>query len=119
MLSLIFQQNDPIRFSREHRKKEAEILGALQKQSMNIENRRMAGEGEGSAGVGSGSGGGDESGASSPKNKVKFLCSHGGKVLPRPSDGLLKYVGGETRVISVPRTLTFSGPLPPHSFIRS
>ncbi|KAI3445576.1 hypothetical protein Pfo_002241 [Paulownia fortunei] len=40
---------------------------------------------------------------SSPKNRVKFLCSHGGKILPRPADGHLKYVGGETRVISVPR----------------
>ncbi|KAL1320070.1 hypothetical protein HN51_064818 [Arachis hypogaea] len=48
-----------------------------------------------------------ESAASSPKSKVKFMCSHGGKVLPRPSDGLLKYVGGETRVVSVPRNVTF------------
>ncbi|XP_027338791.1 uncharacterized protein LOC113852657 [Abrus precatorius] len=47
-------------------------------------------------------------GEESPKNKVKFLCSHGGKVLPRPSDGVLKYVGGETRVVSVPRDITFS-----------
>ncbi|CAL0309604.1 unnamed protein product [Lupinus luteus] len=56
------------------------------------------------------SGGVEESSSccSSPKNKVKFLCSHGGKVLPRPSDGTLKYVGGETRVISVPRDITFS-----------
>lgn len=43
-----------------------------------------------------------------PKNRVKFLCSHGGKILPRPSDGLLKYAGGETRVISVLRHITFS-----------
>ncbi|XP_076919806.1 uncharacterized protein LOC143580746 [Bidens hawaiensis] len=42
-----------------------------------------------------------------PRSKAKFLCSHGGKILPRPSDGLLKYVGGETRVISVPRNITF------------
>lgn len=48
-------------------------------------------------------------GDESPKNKVKFLCSYGGKVLPRPSDGVLKYVGGETRVICVPRDVTFSG----------
>ncbi|XP_057428912.1 uncharacterized protein LOC130722250 [Lotus japonicus] len=47
-------------------------------------------------------------GDESPKNKVKFLCSYGGKVLPRPSDGVLKYVGGETRVICVPRDITFS-----------
>ncbi|KAL7584684.1 hypothetical protein Lser_V15G46221 [Lactuca serriola] len=44
----------------------------------------------------------------SPRNKVKFLCSHGGRILPRPSDGHLKYVGGETRVISVPRNIIFT-----------
>lgn len=44
----------------------------------------------------------------SPKSKVKFLCSHGGKILPRPSDGQLKYVGGETRVLAVPRDIKFS-----------
>ncbi|KAG8364052.1 hypothetical protein BUALT_Bualt19G0086000 [Buddleja alternifolia] len=43
----------------------------------------------------------------SPKNRLKFLCSHGGKILPRPADGHLKYVGGETRVISVPRYIPF------------
>ncbi|XXG60518.1 hypothetical protein AAC387_Pa04g2407 [Persea americana] len=47
-------------------------------------------------------------GPSSPKNKVKFLCSQGGKILPRPSDGQLKYVGGETRVVAVSRTISFS-----------
>ncbi|KAL7258034.1 hypothetical protein ACSBR1_004204 [Camellia fascicularis] len=44
----------------------------------------------------------------SPKDKVKFLCSHGGKILPRPADGHLKYVGGETRVVSVLRDISFS-----------
>lgn len=29
--------------------------------------------------------------------------------MPRPSDGHLKYVGGETRVVAVPRHITFSG----------
>ncbi|KAF5813901.1 putative PB1 domain-containing protein [Helianthus annuus] len=48
------------------------------------------------------------SAAGSPRSKVKFLCSHGGKILPRPADGHLKYVGGETRVVSVPRTITFT-----------
>ncbi|XP_019170371.1 PREDICTED: uncharacterized protein LOC109165864 [Ipomoea nil] len=43
----------------------------------------------------------------SPKDKIKFLCSHGGKIVPRPTDGHLKYVGGETRVISVPRDIKF------------
>ncbi|XP_062094738.1 uncharacterized protein LOC133800722 [Humulus lupulus] len=60
----------------------------------------MAGEG------GSGCSGPDD--LSSPKNRIKFLCSHGGKILPRPTDGHLKYVGGETRVIAVPRDITFS-----------
>ncbi|XP_021741872.1 uncharacterized protein LOC110708075 isoform X2 [Chenopodium quinoa] len=39
--------------------------------------------------------------------KVKFLCSFGGKILPRPSDGMLRYVGGQTRIISVRRDVTF------------
>uniref|UniRef100_A0A5B7BFR5 PB1 domain-containing protein n=1 Tax=Davidia involucrata TaxID=16924 RepID=A0A5B7BFR5_DAVIN len=60
-----------------------------------------------------GGGGGEETtsgviAAESPKNRVKFLCSQGGKILPRPADGHLKYVGGETRVVSVPRDITLS-----------
>ncbi|KAK7412008.1 hypothetical protein VNO78_03454 [Psophocarpus tetragonolobus] len=47
-------------------------------------------------------------GDESPKNKVKFLCSYGGKVLPRPSDGVLRYVGGETRVVCVARDVTYA-----------
>lgn len=45
----------------------------------------------------------------SPVNKIKFLCSHGGKILPRWGDCHLKYVGGETRVISVPRDIKLEG----------
>ncbi|KAK8522388.1 hypothetical protein V6N13_115358 [Hibiscus sabdariffa] len=52
--------------------------------------------------------GGDEGLASSPRNRVKFLCSYGGKILPRPSDGKLKYVGGETRMVAVPGDIKFS-----------
>ncbi|ONI11582.1 hypothetical protein PRUPE_4G114600 [Prunus persica] len=37
--------------------------------------------------------------------KLKFLCSFGGKILPRPSDGRLRYVGGETRIIRVNRDI--------------
>ncbi|KDP42451.1 hypothetical protein JCGZ_00248 [Jatropha curcas] len=51
---------------------------------------------------------GPASGASSPKNRIKFLCSYGGKILPRPTDGHLKYVGGDTRVIAVPRDITYT-----------
>ncbi|KAL0376883.1 UNVERIFIED_CONTAM: putative voltage-gated potassium channel subunit beta [Sesamum calycinum] len=39
--------------------------------------------------------------------KMKFLCSFGGKILPRPSDGKLRYVGGETRIISIRKNLTY------------
>lgn len=37
----------------------------------------------------------------SQSEKLKILCSFGGKILPRPSDGKLRYVGGETRIISL------------------
>ncbi|KAL1831731.1 hypothetical protein ACET3Z_001382 [Daucus carota] len=49
-----------------------------------------------------------ESGPGFPKHKVKFLCSYGGKILPRPFDNHLKYVGGETRVISISHDSSFS-----------
>lgn len=39
--------------------------------------------------------------------KMKFLCSFGGKILPRPSDGKLRYVGGETRIISITKNLNY------------
>ncbi|GLU07873.1 hypothetical protein SLE2022_248120 [Rubroshorea leprosula] len=41
----------------------------------------------------------------SQSGKIKFLCSSGGKILPRPSDGKLRYVGGETRIISIGKNL--------------
>ncbi|KAG0499926.1 hypothetical protein HPP92_004176 [Vanilla planifolia] len=39
---------------------------------------------------------------------VKFLCSYGGRILPRYLDGKLRYVGGETRVLAVDRSVPFS-----------
>ncbi|OMO92300.1 Phox/Bem1p [Corchorus olitorius] len=44
----------------------------------------------------------------SPRNKLKFLCSYGGKIMARPGEQNLKYIGGETRVVAVPRDITFS-----------
>ncbi|KAJ6825208.1 uncharacterized protein M6B38_379085 [Iris pallida] len=41
-------------------------------------------------------------------NTLKFVCSYGGKILPRYPEGKLRYIGGETRVIAVDRSLTFS-----------
>lgn len=49
------------------------------------------------------------SGASdSSSRKVKFLCSFGGKIMPRPSDGKLRYVGGETRIIRITKDISWS-----------
>ncbi|CAB4307410.1 unnamed protein product [Prunus armeniaca] len=48
------------------------------------------------------------SGASdSSSMKMKVLCSFGGKILPRPSDGKLRYVGGETRIIRVRKDISW------------
>ncbi|EFJ21815.1 hypothetical protein SELMODRAFT_106233, partial [Selaginella moellendorffii] len=35
--------------------------------------------------------------------RAKFLCSYGGRIMPRPHDSQLRYVGGETRILSVHR----------------
>lgn len=40
---------------------------------------------------------------------IKFLCSYGGKILPRYTDGELRYVGGLTRVLSVDRSISYTG----------
>ncbi|KAI3772039.1 hypothetical protein L6452_03213 [Arctium lappa] len=39
--------------------------------------------------------------------RVKILCSFSGSILPRPQDGKLRYVGGETRILSVLRDVGF------------
>lgn len=39
---------------------------------------------------------------------IKFLCSYGGKILPRHTDGQLRYVGGLTRVLAVDRSISFA-----------
>lgn len=45
---------------------------------------------------------------SSPTNyRVKFMCSFGGKIIPRPHDNLLSYVGGHTKILTVDRTIPF------------
>ncbi|KAI3408724.1 Protein kinase domain-containing protein, partial [Psidium guajava] len=46
--------------------------------------------------------GSTSSGASdSLSMSMKVLCSFGGKILPRPSDGKLRYVGGDTRIVRI------------------
>lgn len=50
----------------------------------------------------------DVTAKSSSNNAVKFLCSYGGKILPRYPDGKLRYFGGDTRVLAVDRSVPFS-----------
>ncbi|KAJ4975310.1 hypothetical protein NE237_000416 [Protea cynaroides] len=46
-------------------------------------------------------------GSDSLLTKMKFLCSFGGKILPRPSDGKLRYVGGETRIVRISKDISW------------
>lgn len=39
---------------------------------------------------------------------LKFLCSYGGKILPRHPDGKLRYHGGQTRVLAFDRSISFA-----------
>ncbi|CAI9765409.1 unnamed protein product [Fraxinus pennsylvanica] len=43
-----------------------------------------------------------------PNYKVKFMCSYGGKINPRPNDNQLSYIGGETKILAVDRNIRFS-----------
>lgn len=36
------------------------------------------------------------------------MCSYGGKILPRPHDNQLSYVGGDTKILAVDRNIRFS-----------
>lgn len=51
----------------------------------------------------------DSQGSQPPPNyKVKFMCSYGGKIHPRPHDNQLSYFGGETKILSVDRNIKFA-----------
>lgn len=50
----------------------------------------------------------DQPPSSNSNYKVKFMCSYGGKILPRPHDNQLAYVSGETKILSVDRSIRFS-----------
>lgn len=49
-----------------------------------------------------GTGGGDKG------RSIKFLYSYGGRILPRHSDGELRYFGGHTRILAVDCSTTFA-----------
>ncbi|XP_019181392.1 PREDICTED: uncharacterized protein LOC109176416 [Ipomoea nil] len=40
--------------------------------------------------------------------RMKFICSFGGRILPRPNDRRLRYVGGETKMISIRKDVTYN-----------
>ncbi|KAK7400404.1 hypothetical protein VNO78_11610 [Psophocarpus tetragonolobus] len=40
--------------------------------------------------------------------KAKFMCSYGGKIQPRTHDNQLSYVGGDTKILAVDRSIKFS-----------
>ncbi|CAH8389463.1 unnamed protein product [Eruca vesicaria subsp. sativa] len=56
----------------------------------------------------------NDSMASSPRSehdsqpRVRFMCTFGGKILPRSPDNQLSYVGGDNRIVAVNRHTTFA-----------
>lgn len=56
----------------------------------------------------------NDSVASSPRSeydnqpRVRFMCTFGGRILPRPPDNQLCYVGGDNRMVAVHRHTTFT-----------
>ncbi|XP_030542244.1 uncharacterized protein LOC115749528 [Rhodamnia argentea] len=46
--------------------------------------------------------------SSKMSSALKFLCSYGGKIVLRKSDGELRYVGGFTRILSVDRSISYA-----------
>ncbi|XP_022892453.1 uncharacterized protein LOC111407288 isoform X3 [Olea europaea var. sylvestris] len=43
----------------------------------------------------------------SSSTTLKLLCSFGGKILPRPKDGKLRYVGGDTRIVRISKDISW------------
>ncbi|KAF9680575.1 hypothetical protein SADUNF_Sadunf06G0136000 [Salix dunnii] len=50
---------------------------------------------------------GSNPGSNDDTPRVKLLCSFLGSIMPRPQDGKLRYVGGETRIVSLPRDISY------------
>uniref|UniRef100_A0A0R0IRI6 PB1 domain-containing protein n=5 Tax=Glycine max TaxID=3847 RepID=A0A0R0IRI6_SOYBN len=50
---------------------------------------------------------GSSVGSDSSSTMMKCLCSFGGRILPRPSDGKLRYVGGQTRIIRLRKDISW------------
>lgn len=50
----------------------------------------------------------DQPAGNNSNYKVKLMCSYGGKIHPRPHDNQLSYIGGETKILAVDRSIKFS-----------
>ncbi|KAE9621502.1 putative protein kinase TKL-Pl-6 family [Lupinus albus] len=50
---------------------------------------------------------GSSRGYDSLSTMMKFLCSFGGRILPRPCDGKLRYVGGQTRILRIRKDISW------------
>ncbi|KAG4381752.1 hypothetical protein GLYMA_15G213400v4 [Glycine max] len=50
---------------------------------------------------------GSSVGSDSSSTMMKCLCSFGGRILPRPSDGKLRYVGGQTRILRLRKDISW------------
>ncbi|RDX89877.1 hypothetical protein CR513_28326, partial [Mucuna pruriens] len=50
---------------------------------------------------------GSSVGSDSSSMMMKCLCSFGGRILPRPSDGKLRYVGGQTRILRLRKDISW------------
>ncbi|XP_073262287.1 uncharacterized protein [Populus alba] len=50
---------------------------------------------------------GSNPGSNDDTPRVKLLCSFLGSIMPRPQDGKLRYVGGETRIVSLPMDISY------------
>lgn len=46
--------------------------------------------------------------STAPAAKLRFMCSYGGHIFPRPNDKSLCYVGGDTRIVVVDRHSSLS-----------
>ncbi|EFJ38315.1 hypothetical protein SELMODRAFT_402132 [Selaginella moellendorffii] len=40
--------------------------------------------------------------------RVKLMCSYGGRIVMSPHDSQLRYIGGDTRIFVVPRTISYA-----------
>ncbi|CAH2069616.1 unnamed protein product [Thlaspi arvense] len=80
---------------------------AVDQEHKDIDNQIVSRSAMDSGSVNSSSATSPVSSSNDEPHRVKFLCSFLGSILPRPQDGKLRYVGGETRIVSVTRDIRY------------